>query len=242
MMQMGRAKLLITSMVTALAAGAASASSASAISFEWHVNGSLLAAGLNRTFDIGTDGRNAIIKGSPSGVVSELLSSGVSVEDGAKIFGGSPGTGEETVVFSGVTVDKPKECAVVGGKVQTVPLTTEIVESSNGTTGTGEVYILFTPKTPTTFAVFTFTNKSATETGCAANGLKAAVTGSVLGLVLPQRAEATLGALDFEPASKKYRNIKGENKETRLEFGGAAATVSGLSLVLLTSKEQCGAF
>jgi hypothetical protein len=239
---MRKTTLLIASIVMILAAGAALASSASAISFEWRVNGTLLAAGQNRTFDVTSDGKTFILKFSPSGVVSELLSHEVSVENGAKRFGGSPGTGEETVVFSGVTVDKPKECAVVGGKVKTNLLTTEIVESSNGTTGTGEVYILFTPKTPTTFAVFTLTNKSATETGCAVNGLVAPANGSLLGLALPQRAEATLTDLDFEPASKKYRNIKGENKETKLEFGGAPAALSGLTLVLLTSKEPFGAF
>jgi hypothetical protein len=239
---MSRARLVLLSLVAALSAFAVSAASASAISFEWHVNGTLLAAGQNRTFDVTSDGKTFILKGSPSGVVSELLSNSISVQNGAKILGGSPGTNEETVEFNGVTVDKPKECAVVGGKIKTAPLTTEIVESSNGTTGTGEVYILFTPQTPTTFAEFVLTNKSATETGCAANGLVTSVNGSLLGLALPQRAEATLTDLDFEPASKKYRNVKGENKEAKLEFGGAASTLSGLALVLLTSKEPFGAF
>jgi hypothetical protein len=57
----------------------------------------------------------------------------------------------------------------------TVPLAGEIVEGASGATGTGEVYVLFTPKTGTTFATF------AINGSCALSGSETFISGRFLG-------------------------------------------------------------
>jgi hypothetical protein len=63
------------------------------------------------------------------------------------------------------------------------------------------------------------------------------------GLVLPERAEAATGALDFEAStSKQYKTSGGTLGKALLAFGGSDASLLGLALVSLTTGEKFGAF
>lgn len=239
---MSKVRLVLLSMIAVLSMGAMLASSASAaILFEWKVAGALLKGGEEKGFTVSNDGKNFDLHGTLAGATALLLSNEVSVEAGAKIIGGVPGTNKETVIFKGVTVDNPAKCTEeqsgVAGQVKTVPLKTEIVESATSGTGSGEVLILFTPVTPTTFATFKLEGAS-----CLVKGMTFAVTGSVLGLPLPQKTEVVQQNLVFEAATKEYRNHANEFKTAGLVFGGNAATLAGLTLVLLESGQAFGPF
>jgi hypothetical protein len=241
---MSRARLMLLGLAVAITAIAVSASAASAatISFVWSVDGQQLRSGSEtKEFDVKSDGKTFDLAGTVGGAAALLLSTEVSVEKGAHIIGGIPGTNEETVVFSGVTVDRPAGCAVKGGKVKTVLLKTEIVEGAKNKEGNGEVDILFVPKVGEQFAEFELENKGAETCKAAELGLLT-VTGSVLNLPLPQKAEALAADLDSEAVTKEYRNSKNEFKTVGLKFGGNTATLTGLVLVLLTSDEKWGAF
>jgi hypothetical protein len=236
---MSRARLLLLSLAAVLAVAGVSASTASAkISFEWFVGGNLLKEKETREFDVNNDGKTFDFHSKLLGINILLLSNSISVKKGAIIIGGKPGTNEETVVFNGVTVDPPlsKCVAETGGisnptpgVIETKPLKTEIVEGENG-----EVLILFTPKEGTTFVEILFLNKSATEE-CAANGAKAPVTGSILGLPLPQRVEVLRQNLVFEAAEHNFFLSSGALNTAGLVFGTEPATLSGLTLILLTN-------
>jgi hypothetical protein len=167
----------------------------------------------------------------------------VSVESGAKLIGGIPGTGEETVVFKGITIDPPlPNCGVtqsgVANQVKTIPLKTEIVEGSAAGTGTGEVDVLGTPKAGTTFATFKITGS------CALSGAEVPISGSILGTGSPSKTEVVNGDLTGEARTKGYKVSPGTGTEKTagLLFAGSAATITGLSLVLLTSGEAYGVF
>jgi hypothetical protein len=242
---MSRARFVLLSFVAVLSAAAMMASSASAISFQWNVSGKKLEAGQSRTFTTSADGKFQL-EGHLFGSASLLLSSELSVLAGAKIIGGVPGTNEETVVFKGVTVDKPAGCGVLQkatapGVVQTTLLKTEIVEGTNGEgKGNGSVDILFTPKTTGTEVFTTF---ELTGASCLFKETVAPVTGLVLALALPERAEAVTGALDFEAStSKQYLTSTGVLGKALLGFAGEDASLLGLALVSLTTGEKFGAF
>jgi hypothetical protein len=240
---MSRARFMLLGLAVAMTALAMFASSASAatISFVWQVDGHRLVSGSEtKEFDVTTDGKTFDLAGTVAGAAALLLSTEVSVEKGAHIIGGVPGTNEEVVVFKGVTVDKPAKCAVVGKTVKTKALKTEIVEGAKTKEGNGEVDILFVPKEGETFAEFELENNG-TET-CPLAGAKPAVTGSILALPLPQKTEVLAQNYDFEAITKEYRNFKNEFKTAGLVFGGNPATLTGLVLVLLTSDEKWGPF
>jgi hypothetical protein len=242
---MSRVRLVLLSLVAVLSAAAMLASSASAISFQWNVSGKKLEAGQSREFTSSADGKFSL-EGKVSGSASLLLSTELNVLKGAKIIGGVPGTNEETVVFKGVTVDKPANCGVLQtatapGVVQTTLLKTEIVEGTNGEgKGNGTVDILFTPKTTGTELFTTF---ELTGVSCLLKGAIAPVAGLVLALALPERAEGVTGALDFEAStSKQYLTSAGTLGKALLAFAGEDASLLGLALVSLTTGEKFGAF
>jgi hypothetical protein len=243
---MSRARLVLLSFVVVLSAAATMASSASAaISFQWFVSGHLLKAGETREFTTSADGKFSL-EGKVAGSASVLLSNELSVLKGAQIVGGVPGTNKETVVFKGVTVDKPANCGVLQkgaspGVVQTVALKTEIVEGTNGEgVGNSSVDILFTP---TTTGTELFTTFELTGVSCLFKETVAPVTGLVLALSLPERAEAATGALDFEAStSKQYKTSTGTLGRALLAFVGEDASLLGLALVSLTPSEKFGAF
>lgn len=243
---MFRAKLLFLSLAAVLAVVGVSASSASAkISFEWFVGGSLLKEKQTQAFTVNSDGKISDLHSKLLGINVLLLSSEISVNSGAQIIGGRPGTNLETVVFKGVTVDPPLQKCVaetggiakpVAGTIETKPLKTEIVEGENG-----EVLILFTPdEAGAAFTSILFLNKGAEE--CAANNALSSITGSLLALPLPQRAEVLHQDLDFEAAEKTYFNSAGTLGTAGLKFGTEPATLTGLSLVVLASDAVFGAF
>jgi hypothetical protein len=241
---MSRARLMLLSLVVALAIVAVAASAASAaISFEWKVAGVGLKAGESKEFTINNDSKRFDLSGKLLGAVALLLATGVSVVPGARIIGGVPGTNEETAVFSGVTVDTPTSCTAGQnggtGTVTTTPLITEIVESRVGGTQTGEVLILFKPKSTTSelFATFLLSG-----TSCGVSGATAEVTGLVLALPLPQKTEVLRQNLVFEAVTKEYRNHAGENLTAGLVFAGNPATLTGLVLVILNTDQAWGPF
>jgi hypothetical protein len=241
MAYMSKARLMLLSLVAVLGVVAVSASSASAaITFQWKVGGKILKAGESRTFNVNNDGKTFDLSGTVAGAAALLLSTEVSVEPGARIIGGQPGTNLEVVLFRGVTVHKPAKCVVAnGGVVKTEPLTTEIVESAAGGVGTGEPLILFRPETGNTFAIFELTNKGAEV--CKFGNIPLEVGGLILGLPLPI-GEVLRQNLVFEAKGKEYRTSGGTFKTAGLLFGGNAATLTGLTLVLLTSDEAFEAF
>lgn len=238
---MFRTRLMLLSLVGVVSAFALLASSASAaIKFEWKVGGKALAAGETRAFTASSDGKIFAFHGEPLGISTLLLSNEISVEKAA-LIGGKPGTNEEVVVFKNVTVDEPKGCVVetpgnAPGTIKTNLLKTEIVESDPG----GEPLILFVPKEGTTYVELRFLNKG-TES-CAASIIGTAkVTGSILAEPLPALKEVLTGDLDFEAKTKNYILSNGVLHTAGLNFLGAA-TLTGLSLVLLTKHEVFGAF
>jgi hypothetical protein len=233
---MSKAKFVLLSLVAVLSAGVVFVSSASAaIEFKWKVGGAELKAGETRGFTVNNDEKKFDFHFTIAGAAALLLATLVEVLPGAQIVGGVPGTNEETALFLGVTVDSPANCGVIqaggsAGRVQTVPLKTEIVEGATAAAGNNEVEILFIPKTGTTFATFELTGAS-----CLIKGTITPVSGSVLALALPQKTEVLRQNLVFEPKSKEYHNHAGEFKTAQLLVAGAAATLEGLVLVILNS-------
>jgi hypothetical protein len=245
---MSRVRLVLLSLVAVLSAAAMLASSASAaISFQWNVSGAKLEAGQSREFTSSANGKISL-EGKVAGSAALLLSTELSVVKGAKIIGGVPGTNEEAVVFKGVTVDKPVNCGVLQaatapGVVQTTLLKTEIVEGTNGEgKGNSTVDILFTPK-PSGTSVELFATFELAGVSCLFKGTVAPVTGLLLALALPERAEAVTGTLDFEAStSKQYLTSAGVLGKALLAFAGEDASLLGSAFVSLTGGEKFGAF
>jgi hypothetical protein len=237
-----KTRLGLLSLVAVLSTLAVLASSASAaIKYEWKVGGVVLKAGETRGFTTTSDGHTFDLHGSVAGASILFLSSEVSVEPGAEIIGGKPGTNEETVLFKGVTVENPAKCAVESegsptGTVQTQALKTEIVESE----GTHEPVILFSPKVGSDFVNLLLLNNGAEI--CALNKVLGSVTGNLLATPLPALTETLNGDLDFESPNSNFVLSSGTLQKAGLLFAGNAATLTGLTLVILTTDEKYGAF
>jgi hypothetical protein len=245
---MFRARLMLVSVVAVVSAFALLASSASAkIAFLWKVSGkSLTSASETRAFTTSADGKTLDFHGTVAGIGVLLLSNKVSVKNGL-IIGGKPGTNSEIVVFENVTVDPPLAActAETGGIANPTPgivetnlLKSEIVEGQTSK----EPLILFSPKVVGgSFVEIKFLNKG-TET-CPVAGAVGAVTGNILAQPLPALAETLNGDLDFEAPSNQFLLSSGGAVETAgLSFAGAAATLTGLLLNVLTTDEKYGAF
>jgi hypothetical protein len=239
---MSKARCVLLGLVVVLSAcvvGVAPASAA--IEFKWKVGGAELKAGETRGFTVNNDEKKFDLHGTIAGAGGLFLATLGVVLPGAQIVGGVPGTAESTIVLLNVTVDNPANCGIaqsgVAGQIQTVHLKTEIVEGATAGVGTNEVETLFIPKSGTTFATFELTGAS-----CLVKGTVAPVSGSVLALALPQKTEVLRQNLVFEPKSKEYHNHAGEFKTAGLIFAGAAATLQGLTLVLLNADQVYGPF
>lgn len=239
---MSGARLLLLSLVAALSVIALSASSASAkISYEWSVGGSLLKAGEQRTFSFNSDSHTFAFHGTVAGLAVLLLSTKIGVEHGL-ILGGKPGTNEETLLLEGVTVDQPKGCSVeslpspVTGTVKTKLLKSEIVEGKNG-----EVLILYTPKKEGEPIATLLFLKNGSET-CSAANFSAEVTGSILGLSLPQKAEVLRQVINFPSKEDLFLAAACPPETGGLHFAGSAATLTGLTLFVLASDAVFGPF
>ena len=232
----------LASVLTALGLSAAPASAK--ISYEWYVSGSLLKEKETREIDLNNDHKTFDFHTKLLGINFLLLSNSISVKKGAIISGGKPGTNEETIVFSGVTADPPiQKCAVetggiaspTPGVIETKPIKTEIVEGENG-----EVLVLFTPKEGNILFEFEFLNKGIEE--CVLNGANAAITGSFLGLPLPQRTEVLRQNLVFEAAEHNFFLSSGALDSAGTKFGTEVFSFTGLTLVLLTNDAVFGPF
>jgi hypothetical protein len=249
---MFRTRLVLLSLLATLSGFAVLASSASAkISFEWLVGSKRpLAAGETREFTATNGGKLSILKGTVGASSTELTSSTLKVEKGAKIIGGKPGTNEETVVFEGVKVVKPlnegeEACAAhspgaAAGTIKTTELATQIVENQTN----GEPLILFLPKTGTNFVTIEFANKGGTVNECQIKGEKPSVAGSVLALPLPELGDVLTADLDFEAVSKEFLLNPGGGtvEKAGLILGSKPATFTALALVTLVSDELFGIF
>jgi hypothetical protein len=200
------------------------------------VNGTKLASG--QTAEITASQTKAFtLKGKAAGAEVQLESGAVSLEGGAKLIGGNPGTDEETVVFEKITTKKPASCAVVGGKVKTGLLKSELVELVKGGKVTKEDAVLFKPKTGSVFAELEFEN-SGTKT-CPIGGKKFAAEGTVLAKTTHGLSkEATL---TFTTEKLEYRT-KGSSTSTvaELKFAGEAATLAGEEAIKLVSGAEFG--
>jgi hypothetical protein len=242
---------MLLSLIAVLSVTGILAQTASAkIQFAWLVllsstgTNDLLRSGQTREFSISTDGKVSILKGTVAGAATELSSTSATVEKGAQIIGGIPGTNEETIVFTGVKVLKPlfegKETCQANSKgaavgvVKTVPLVSEIVESQLD----GEPLILFLPKEGGVFTEIEFTEK---EAECTIKGNTAKVTGSILGEPLEPLVHLLTQHLVFEAATRNFLLASGGALETSgLSLGSKPATFTGLFLVLLTTHEKWG--
>jgi hypothetical protein len=240
MMFMAKVKVLLVAVAVVLSVGAVLAGSASAaIEFKWKVGGTELKSGETKGF-IGSRDGTAVISGVVAGAQIKLLSKKGDVATGAQIIGGVPGTGREIIELEDLIVDS-ESCSVsqngVAGTVKTVPLTNEIVEGASNEKGNNEVDVLVTPTTGTTLATFEFTGSP-----CKLAGATAAVSGSFLGLALPQKTEVLKGAGDEEAITKEYKNSAGAFKKAGMSLGGEPVTIHGLVLVSLISDQIAGAF
>jgi len=225
------AKLLTACLLAAAGLAIVNVAQASAIEFVWKVHAKTLASGEEKSLTSKAKGTQ-VLKASVIGVKTEISCTGVATT-AAKIIGGTPGTGSETVEYSGCTVAKPSGCKVKGGTIKTVLLKQEIVEGVGSSAG--KVEILSTPKEGETFA------EPQLEGGLEC--LSIAVKGSVLAEANPQRTEGETGVLKFEPAeAKKYKNSKAEEKSAGLTVAGSASTVTGEVETKLSPAEVFGAF
>lgn len=242
---MSRARLMLVSAMSAVAAFAMFASSASArIKFEWFVEGKLLGAGELRSFTTTTDGKTFDFKASLSGAAVLLLSNKVSVSN-AMIVGGVPGTNLETVIFENVVVDKPAGCVAetggianpTPGIIETKPLLSQIVEGQLSKEPLG----LVRPEGSNIFTEIKLLDAAGQE--CVGAGTTAAVEGSILGESLPSLVETLQGDIDVEPSHNLFLLASGGAVETAgLTFAGNAAFLTGLVLDILTTDEKYGAF
>jgi hypothetical protein len=143
-------------------------------------------------------------------------------------------------------VDRPANCVVetggvlnpTSGVVDTKELVSEIVESKVS----GEPLIFFKSKAANNvIAEVLFLNKGTEE--CLFKNQLGKLTGSFLAEPLPQLTEELAGDWDFEAPTKEFFLVGGgvANK-AGLSFAGEPATLSGLTLIILTSDEKFGAF
>jgi hypothetical protein len=242
-----KARFISLSLMAALAVFgtvATSASAATKIKFQWKEGGGVLGAGESRAFSASAGGTTFDLNGTVAGAAFLLLSHELSVEDGAKIIGGKPGTGEETIILKGVTVDKPTKCVVETdeanpkpGTVKTNPLKLEIVESEE----TGEPLILFIPKTGSVFAGLLLLDKSATEV-CIEKNVLENLTGTLLARPSPELTEVLEGELNIEAPTKNFILSSDVLDKAGLSLATNVATLTGVQQTVLNNDEKFGAF
>jgi hypothetical protein len=230
--------------VFALGAVAATAAQAEEAPF-WTVNGTRLEKGQTR-FITAKEVKPFVLAASGATVTCEETA----VVKGAVLLGseaGEPGTDNETVTFSKCKVEgngTGSECNKVTEPITTSSLKSELVLDKTK----AKLLTLFEPASGSTLAELKF------PTGCKVTSTK--VTGSVNAEVLNSKEEevttsspkelAESGLLRFPAAQPVHvwlvKGGKGEEIETKpLEAFGAPATLSGVALVLLESKEKWSA-
>jgi len=229
---MSRLKLILLAGFAVMAFTAASVSTASAIKFQWSVQGTGLTTGTLPVI-IKHDPTNGtiVLKGKSFGVETELETSTFS-STGTNIQGGTPGTGEGVTKFEKVVVNKPKGCEVETGNVTTENVTSTIVEGTGE--AAGKPLILLRPAKGTVFTKFKYASKKGEECSLAKD--EVVVTGSVLVEPL-STAEQEQPLWTFEVSGNKSKSSTGTESTNNLELAGggktAVASLSGNVWVLL---------
>jgi hypothetical protein len=174
---MSRLKLVMLIGVAVVMITSLSPAAASAVKFEWSVRGTPLAAGQKSTIVLKPRG-TIILKGTAFSVFTELEASKFKSE--GNIQGGKPGTGEDVIEFTGITVKKPKSCTVAN-------LKTERLESTIVKSLSEQIYILMGAVTGSTLAKLLYEGEQ-----CMLKGDTVDFLGHVLVLPLPTPPEVEL--------------------------------------------------
>lgn len=243
-------RILVPTGLIVLALTVSASAANAAIQYEWHVAGSPLKAGTTKELT----GKAASEKPLHltmfySGVLTTLTSTGLKLTE--QINGGKPGQGKfGHITFENVTVQKPKNCEIVGKKIESqVLLESEIVESAqelNGKKeGTGKPELLITSgpgggSGKLWAEGIKFQNVGEAE--CVWTGSSFTIGGELLAEILPQKAEAKVGHLVLGPENGRYKNSAGTFKQAQMESGPVAWKITGEPETELVSKEAFGAF
>lgn len=193
-------------------------------------------------------GTNYTLEGELSGVKTKIKCEKLKAKEPAITSGEGtePGKTEaEALEYSVCAVEKPAEKCVVAspgqsaGTIDTSAVDSELVENTTGE----KIENRFYPKPTTkekeegktegkTFVKLEFKNKGTEKCPAALiEGSPFPIEGSSLTEVSPQEEEEGKGTLKSEPASKKYLNSEGKEREAKLTLGGNAATLAGSATV-----------
>jgi hypothetical protein len=224
-------------LVAVLAMSAVAAASASGMEFAWHVNGSKLTEGQSKEVRLSAR-KSVTLEIKLSGLEVEVVCTKTSVEASSDITGGTPGTARLLPTLEGCQVKKPKHCtAGIGERVKLDPLTATIVEGVGPSAGKDEV--LLTGRESAVWTVLELHNAEGAE--CPLNGETFRLEGSDLAEITPQKEEKENMGLVLDP-SGKYKNAKGEEKQSRLQVGGETESLTGELGMELTTKEKFAAY
>jgi hypothetical protein len=212
-MAVGRGRRLMSVLATAgaiMALGAVVASGASARS--WKIAGTALSGSESISCKTNT-GFTLSTKIGEVNVVMKFA--GVNCIGSSKIT--APSSDSGTLEFTGVTVEKPKNCSVSEGKITTNPITTELLEpSADKTNG----FDLFRPTTGEEFVTIHITGSL-----CAVAG-NYPLKGLFAGKGNSWGTEVVEQPLAFSPATETLTGKK-------ITTGGEAMTLEGTMLVKL---------
>jgi hypothetical protein len=231
-----RLRLAGIALVAVFSASAVMSASASAsCNYCWHVNGSELASGKSEATK-GEATSSYTLTGKALGFIEIAVTCKKAGASGS-ITGGTPGTDSATINYteckSNSGLCTPNEPIETKAKSEIVLFTT------GGKKYWGDLY---TAKEMS--GVLTVIECS--------GGLKAEVTGNVIGEALNEakekievgkETEAKKGYITFPGASSaKYTNSKSEEKTAELKWEGTAANLQGTSEITLTSGKAWGVF
>jgi hypothetical protein len=210
----------------------ASASASAACNYCWHVNGSELASGKSEALKGEATGAYTLT-GKALGFIEIAVTCKKAATTG-KLIGGEPGTDEATIKYT--------ECSS-SSCTPAEPIETKAKSE----------IVLFTSSSKKYWGdLYSAKESSGVITVIECSGLKAEVTGNVVGEALNSSKEkvevgketqGTKGYTTFTGGkSSKYTNSKGEEKTAELKWEGTAATLAGTSEVTLTSGKEFGEF
>jgi hypothetical protein len=213
----------------------ASASASAACNYCWHVNGSELASGKSESIK-GEATSSYVLTGKALGFIEIAVTCKKAATTGT-IIGGTPGTDGATIKYT--------ECKSNSSLCTPV----EPIE----TKAKSEI-VLYTSGSKKFWAdLYSAKEESGiiTVIECS-GGLKAEVTGNVVGEALNESKEAVEVGKETEAkkgyttftgaASSKYTNSAGSEKTAELKWEGTVANLQGTSEVTLTSGKVFGEF
>jgi len=208
---MSKAKMIITTLIAAIAFSALISASASAATVGWMVNGTLLSGSEPLATTAKVENSVGVLKSAGADVEVECIGSTLNGKE-PKIE--SPNTGQATdLEFTGCTA-KTTNCTIGASTITTVPVGVEATLE-----GALAVIATFKPKTKTTFATFEFQGSK-----CASEGLNA-VTGT---------AKVLAPTGQDESATQLITSIATE-ASTELKVASSPASLTGSALLKLAS-------